>query len=43
LEGTDLSAYKHLQPKWRQWESIEHVCVETSQKLAGELEKPYFT
>jgi hypothetical protein len=42
LEDTELSTYKHLQPKWRHWESVENACVETSQILARELEKPYW-
>ena len=41
LEETDLSAYKNLQPKWRRWETVENMCVQTSQILANELEKPY--
>jgi hypothetical protein len=41
LEDTDLSMYKHLQPKWQHWESIESACAETSQILARELEKPF--
>ena len=28
LEGTDLSEYKGLAPKWHQWEDVKRVCAE---------------
>ena len=41
LEGTDLSNYKNLLPRWHNWEAVEKACVKASQILAQELEKPF--
>jgi len=40
LDGIDLSTYRHLQPRWHNWESVQAACIRASQILATELERP---
>jgi hypothetical protein len=42
LENINLLTYKHLQTKWRNWETIKTTCIQISQQLATELERPTF-
>ena len=39
LEGTDLSNYKNLQPRWHSWVTVEDICIRTSLALAEEMER----
>jgi hypothetical protein len=41
LEGTDLSNYKNLQPRWHNWGTVKGVCVKASLALSREMEKPF--
>jgi hypothetical protein len=40
LEDLNLSTYRELKPQWHNWETIKNACIQVSQVLAKELERP---